>query len=342
MVARRWAWIACVMLLAGITAAPIATAGPSLLPANRYVGPLYSVSEKVGDNPLVLTRLLRNMERNRITTAVLYFGIESAGDADFIERVVRRAPGRIVPFYSTGVGGSGEGRKAGPRLVRQYAGGLAAAGRESGRGVIRGIGEVELYAWRMPHDDARVLALIDFASRNDLAVMAHPSQGRLSEFEVLLDLYPDTVFLMHMFALDFERDRQAVIDLMGRHDNVYYTVDVDHLLLDRSGPFPIGLLYAFADLPTRPAVSRFVEAFDARRGELLAEASQRYLPLVTAHPDRVMWGTEMSADYTYDPRVYDRMISFAREWIGSLPAAAQPAVASGNAHRVLGKGVTLR
>lgn len=336
---RAWAAAIGAALVAMLAVPPAASVDVT---PGSYSGPLYSASEKVGDNPRVLTHLLPGMKRNGVRTAVLYFGIESRRDPAFIERVIRKAPGAVVPFFSTGIGGQGEGRLAGARLVRRYQAGYDGAVGAMGRRAIRGIGEVEVYAWGMPHDDARVRMLVDFAARNDLAVMLHPRAGGLDELEALVSDYPDTRFLIHMFTLDFERDRDRIISLMTSNPNVFYTVDVDHLLLDQSGPFPVGLLYKYAGLPTRAAVRAFAAAFDGSRDALLATAVARYSPLVDAHPDRVMWGTEMSLDYTYDRAVYDRLIDFSRAWIAQLPAPAQDGVAYRNALRILGNGVTLR
>ncbi|MDP1878688.1 MAG: amidohydrolase family protein [Actinomycetota bacterium] len=332
---------AVVVSLAPARAMPTATVDVA---AGSYAGPLFSVSEKVNDNPRVLTKLLPNMARNDVRSAVLYFGAEGrADDAAFIARVIKRAPGVIVPFYSTGRGGAWEGREAGPRLLKAYRAALAALRQELGTKAIKGIGEIELMTWRMPHDDPRIMTLLDFAAKNGLAVMLHPRLGQLEQFEALVAKYPTTVFLMHMFARDqygkvFEDDRDALIDLMSRRPNVYYTVDVDHMLLGDRG----GLLYAFADLPPDRAARAFRAAFDTGRESMLAASLAKYLPLVQAHPDRVMWGTEMSTDYSYETSVYDRVIAFARAWIGGLPASAQEGVAYGNARRVLGPGVTLR
>lgn len=326
---------------ATITVFAVAPASSTQAAARTYAGPLYSVSEKVGDNPRVLTHLLPGMKRNGVRTAVLYFGIESRRDVAYVEGVLTSAPGAVVPFYSTGIGGKGEGRLAGARLVRGYQAGYDWVVSAVGKSVMRGIGEVEIYAWDMPHDDARVRLLVDFAAQHDLAVMLHPRAGSLDELDALVAGFPRTTFLIHMFTLDFERDRDRLISLMSSHPNVFYTVDVDHLLLDQSGPFPVGLLYKYAGLPTRAAVKAFVAAFDAGRDALLATAVARYRPLVVAHPDRIMWGTEMSLDYTYDRAVYDRMIDFSRAWMAELPLSAQAGVAHRNAMRVLGSGVTL-
>lgn len=306
-----------------------------------YSGPLYAASEKIGDSPLVLTKLLQHMKRNDIRWAVLYFMLEGEDeDVEFIKKVLQKAPGKIIPFFSTGMGGEDEGEHAGPELVRMYAEGHAMVEEELGAGIMKGIGEVEIYDWDMPHDDKRVLQLLDFAAENKLAVMFHPLPGKKKEVEVILSKYPHTTFLIHMFPEDFARDRQVVIDLLSSYANVYFTVDLDHMLFDaKQGT---GLLYKYENSPLKQAVSAFKTDFDKQRTQLMQTALGRYQPLIAAHPDRVIWGTEMNLDYTFDKDVYDRMIGFVRQFIGSLPKDVQEKVAYKNAQRVFGKGVTMK
>lgn len=327
-----------------------------------YKGSLYATSEKVGaGNPLILSTLLKNMKRNGVDRAVFYVEIEDVGcDDEFcdddedeededddkyedvmnLQTLLSKGPGKIVPFFSTGKGGDEEGELAGPKLLKMYEDGYALAKEKLGDSVVKGIGELELYAWDMPHNDQRVFQLLDFASKNGLSVMFHPLPGKKKEVEAILKKYPKTTFLMHMFPEDFSRDRQMVIDLMTRYSNLYFTVDIDHMLFDAQKS--IGLLYKFENSSIKTAVSSFKTDFDKQRAQLLKTAISRYRPLITAHPDRVTWGTEMSKDYTYDKDVYDRMIGFVREFIGSMPKDVQEKIAYKNAQRIFGGGVELK
>ena len=325
--------------------------------AGMYTGPLFATSEKTGDNPLVLSKLLPNMKRHDVRWAILYVmfeeedleedddvseeeGDDEMTDAQYLRSVLLKAPGTIVPFFSTGIGGEEEGKLAGLELTTMYAYGIAQGKTELGENVLKGIGEVELYAWNMPHDDQRVFQLFDLASANGLAIMFHPSSGQKKALEAILKRYPKTTFLMHLFPEDFARDRQMVIDLMSAYSNLHFTIDVDHMLFDQQAQ--TGLLYKFEGSSPTMAASSFKTDFDRQRAQLLQTAISRYQPLIIAHPDRVTWGTEMSEDYTFDNEVYDRMIKFVREFIGSLPKGVQEKVAYKNAQRLFGKGVTLK
>lgn len=298
-----------------------------------YNGTLFTASEKLGSE-FAIDSYMEGLNRNGVSWTAIYFGIEgniSDDSVSFMKQVVARYPGRIAPFYSTGIGGQSEGEIAGAKLTSQYQSGYEESVKKLGSNSIVGIGEVEITAWPVPPNDPKVKELIAFADENELAVMIHPKRGQLSQFVELVAAYPDTVFLMHHFRNDFTLERQQIIDLMQKNKNVLFTIDADHLMF--SDKDKIGLLYKYQDTDEDEAVSGFVSDFDSMFNELLAKSVQDYEPLVAAFPDRVMVGTEMSTEYSFDPSVYDRSIKILRHFIGKLPLDQQESVAYKNAQK---------
>ncbi len=318
------------------------TLQPELTYAGAYNGPLFASSEKTGSEA-DFEKLFENMDRNGVNQAVLYFGYE-ANEAlgvldDELEGIIeanKLRPGRIITYYSTGVGGQSEGEMAGEELTDTYRRGYEDL-QDSANGLVKGIGEIEIYAWQMPHNDPRILQLFDFASENNLNIMLHPSVGKLTQLEDILKKYPNTTFIMHMFQPDFRIERQNVIRLLQNYSNLYYTIDADHLMFDNEAK--IGLLYKYQDVSVEDGKAGFLRDYSAQADSMLAVDLELFSPMVEAVPDKVVWGTEMHNEYVYEAEVYDRMIELSRRFIGSFDVETQEKLAYKNAEKIFGKGV---
>lgn len=313
---------------------PTAAPTEQLTYDGAYNGALITTSEKLGFE-LDIEAYMAMLNRNGVTKTIIYYGVEGNAFDDSIDRLkdaMTRYADRVIPFYSTGVGGTGEGKIAGDKLTKQYQDGYVQAQVTIGSQVIKGIGEVEIYAWPVPHNDPKVKQLISFAQDKGLAVMLHPKRGHLSELDDLVAAYPQTTFLIHQFRNDYTLEYSKYFELMAKYPNVVYTIDADHIMFSEQDK--IGLLYKYQDQDEDEAVQGFVRDYDRLYNELLTKSVKDFLPLVQAFPDRVTVGTEMSVDYTLDPEVYNRTIKILRAFIGQLPTELQEEIAHKNAARL--------
>lgn len=302
-----------------------------------YNDPLYDTSSKIGDSaPLDLH--FENMDRNGVNFLIAYTFAEEVVSTDYLKGAIKKHPGRIIPFYSTGVGGKEAERLVGDKLTMRFEMALPMVKKHLGENIIQGIGEIEMFQWNIPHNDPKILQLFDFAKANNLNVMFHPVPGKMSQVGDILEKYPDTIFLIHMFQEDFAKERTNIITLMKTHKNLYYTIDIDHLLYDRSAG--TGLLYKYEGKDVEMGKDGFVKDFDSKYEAMLKADLALYGPLIEAHPDRVTWGTEMNIRYTYESEVYDRMIKFIRLFIGSLDPSVQEKIGYKNALEGFGEGVS--
>ncbi len=308
---------------------------PQLTYPDAYNGPLYATSEQIGDSaPL---SHLQNLRRNGVNFIIAFFGIEiDPGEEEdlavlYAKTFVQSAPGRVVPFFSPGMGGSETKPLVGDKLTSIYRDTLEVIKEQAGEDFIRGIGEIEQYAWDIQPNDPKMLQLFDLAAENNLAVMFHPDPGQTNGVKAVIERYPETTFLIHMFPEDFDRDRQDYINLMKMHDNLYFSVDVDHMMFEGQ----TGLLYKYEDEPVETAKRHFIANYDRNEQQLLNAALNRYKPLIEAVPDKAMWGTEGGTEYVYEPEVYDRMIKFTRLFIGQLDPSVQGKFAYQNAERLI-------
>lgn len=308
--------------------------------AGGYNDPLFLTSEKTGSEA-PFTSLLANMQKQGVTRAILYFEVEpdegGPDDKVAILKAIRNAPGRIVPFFSPGYSSQEAKPRVGPTMVADYTTGYNTM-ESTNPGLLKGIGEVEMYAWPQTHDDPKLKSLFQFAADKKLAVMLHPRANGVTALGRIAAAYPNTTFLFHMFQSDFASTRPAVIALMKKHKNLVFTIDVDHLLFDGN----TGLLYKYENESTASAVKNFIAGYDANAGRLLEKANALYKPLVAAAPDRVTIGSELSTDYSYDAAVYGRIVRTARLFVASLPKSQQAGVAFNNADRLFGAGASIR
>lgn len=327
-------------LVFGVLAAALPGAS-SHAAAAGYDGRLYDANAQVGDGTARVSLLGDDMRRNRVSDSLMFFMLDAedfADDVDYLSRMIRALPCRVVPFFNQGRGA--EATVPGDELTADFRESLRKAKRKLGPHIVKGFGELDMYGWDggsgISPNDPRVESLIQLASDNGLAVMLHPKSGDAAAVEDLLAAFPETTFLTHQFAEEFSLDRETWLTLMGTYPNLYFIVTADHMLFDdRLGT---GLLYRWQDLPVGRAVKRFVSYYRDNARRLLQDALDRYRSAIEAYPTRFLWGSEAGTRYAFAPDVYDRWVSFSRRFIGRLASEAREPLAFRNAARVLGSG----
>lgn len=331
--------------LAETTALPEVKA--SLTYPGAYNGTLYLTGEKTGSEA-PFDQLVEGMDRNGVATVIAYFALEADNrmfateNTNTIVDVIKKHPGRFTPFYSPGFGGDEAADMVGEELTSIYQTGLEYSKKAVSGGFLQGIGEVEAQKWQTRLDSTEAAGIFDLADKNGMAVMIHTSPEQSGQLAALLGKYPNTTFLLHLFANDFDRSRTQIIDLMRQYPNLMYTIDADHMMFDASGQPPIGLLYKYQDQDAKSGAAQFAQDFDAKFNTLLDQSVSRYQPLIAAMPGRVTIGTELSTDYSYEPEVFDRTIKLIRHFIASQDAGTQENLAYKNALALFGPGLTLK
>ncbi len=314
---------------------------PTLTYPDAYNGPLYATWEHASYNDE--TAYFNNLNRNGINFVIGAFSLAGEQRADAlissdglgkIIAIAQKYPGRIVPVFSTGVGGAEEKQYVGEKLTSFYRDAAQSSNQIAGN-VIKGLGEIETQEWPTPHNSPKIMQLFSLADSHGLFVMFHPLPGQKDAIKNIVETYSGTIFLIHMFPEDFSDERANIIDLLKTHDNLYFSIDADHILYDGQ----TGLLYKYEAKTLSSAKSSFISDFDSKQNSLLHTAVSRYKPLVDAVPDKVLWGTEASTLYSFEPEVYDRAIKFSRQFLGELNPEHQGMVAYENALRVFGRGV---
>lgn len=319
---------------------------PQLTYPGAYNGQLYLTGEKTGSEA-PFGKLIAGMDRNGVATSIFYFGIEAdnavfaAQNLRTIIETVNDNPGRIVPFFSPGYSGSETAEMDKDELASVYLRGFE-QGTSAAAGLLKGIGEIEAQQWAVPLNGTDMTRIISWAAESKLSVMIHTKPEQHAEFEALVAAHPNTTFLWHMFANDFERGRANIIKLIQTHKNVVYSIDADHLMFDSTVQPPIGLLYKYQDADSNGGVTGFTKDLDAKFDTLLISAVNRYKPLVDAVPSQITIGTEASTDYSFEPAVFDGTVKYIRHFISKLNPAHQEDVAHSNALRLFGRGLTVK
>jgi len=317
---------------------------PSLTYPGAYNGPLYGTSEQVG--AASMDSYFENLDRNGINFFIGMFGISGQPSADTLLSdqglgevidAAQKHPYRIIPFFNPGIGGEEVERYLGEELTGMYRNTLSASRTVAGSGFIRGFGEVETQEWSARHNDPRIIQLVDMAQDNGISFMFHPVAGKADDVQKMIEAYPDTTFLIHLYREDLEKAKGRWIALLKENDNLFFSMDAAHILFVNS----LGgdLVYVYGSTDKQSSINKFISTFDSREKSMLTDAIKAYKPLVDAVPDKVMWGTEIGPEYAFDPRIFDRAVKISRFVIAGFAPEHQEAVGYKNALRVFGQGV---
>src|SRR3989338_6111619 len=319
---------------------------PKLKYEGAYNGPLYGTSEQVGSASM--DTYFELLDKNGINFFIGMFGISAPPSADNlisneglgeIIAAAQKHPHRIIPFFNQGIGGEEVEKYLGETLTGMYKNTLAASQKIVGNDFIRGFGEVETQEWTARHNDPKIIELINLAQNNDINFMFHPVASKIDDVEKIIEAYPDTTFLIHMYREDLDDSITQLIKIMKEHDNLYFSIDAAHILfVDSLGG---DLVYVFDSGNKQSSIDKFVSTFESKEKTMTADAIKAYKPLVDAVPDKVMWGTEIGPEYAFDSKVFDRAVKISRFVIAGLDKEHQEAVGYKNALRVFGEGVVV-
>lgn len=317
---------------------------PQLTYPDAYNGPLYGTSEQVG--AASMDSYFKNLDRNGINFFIGMFGVSDEPSADALisneglgEIVVaaQKHPLRIIPFFNPGIGGEEVEKYLGEDLTGMYTKTLVASQKIVGKDFLRGLGEVETQEWTARHNDPRIVQLINLAQKNNINFMFHPVADKISDVEELIEAYPDTIFLIHMYREDLAESRSQLITILQEHDNLYFSIDAAHILFTNGND----IIYIYDSKDKESAITKFVSTYDSKEKTMVNDAISAYKPLVDAVPDKIMWGTEIGPEYAFDPQVFDRAVKISRLVIAGFNQEHQEAVGYKNALRVFGQGVVI-
>ncbi|MBI4154221.1 hypothetical protein HY501_02710 [Candidatus Woesearchaeota archaeon] len=324
---------------------------PTLTYPGAYNGPLYATSEQIGNFP-DKEMYISNLKRNGVNFFIGMFAIlgkttpetfASNANLGYVADLVLKYPGMAVPFFGSGFGGEQLDplvRSKGDIWVGMYKDVLDTYAPFVGEDFIKGFGEVETQEWSVGHNHPNILKLIDLANREKKHVMFHPVADKLGDVKEMVEMYPDTTFLIHLYREDAREGKQEWIDMMKTHDNLYLSIDAAHIIHHDDND----ILYSYHDEYGKNANTRFIFTVNENYDSILSSAVAEYKQFVEEVPDKVMWGTEAGPRYSFEPDVYDLLIKVSRDFIAKVTddPAKQEALAYKNALRVFGPGVTLK
>src|SRR3989338_7958987 len=200
----------------------------------------------------------------------------------------------------------------------------------SHKGLFTGYGEMAFYNRGDPSqsyypkrpDAQEFLDIYALAEKNNFVVMIHPDKGQEQAIENVLQKYPHVKFYFHGDEIE-----SAIIGLMDRYPNVYYSIDA---VLSR---IPSSYGDALHMSMTEEAyVSTVSQNFDAM---LQADVSA-WKTKIEKHPDRFTWGTDRGGfTWHYGEEVSRLFEELSRAFIGQLDPAVQERFAYKNAESLL-------
>jgi len=319
---------------------------PALTYEGAYNGPLYATSEQVGSASM--DTYFELLDQNGINFFIGMFGISGEPQAETLTAdlglgevidAVQKHPHRIIPFFNPGIGGE-EIEEEGylkTDLFNWYKNTLTASKKIAGNDFIRGFGEVETQEWSVRHNDPKIIELINLARNNNIDFMFHPVASKFGDVKKIVEAYPNTNFIIHMFREDLEKSKIELIKVLKEHDNLYFSMDAAHILFVDGND----IIYTYDSANKQSSISKFVSTYDSKEQSMINGAVKAYKPLVDAVPDKVMWGTEIGPEYAFDPQVFDRAVKISRFVIAGFDKEHQELVGYKNALNGFGQGVVV-
>ncbi|MDO8676550.1 MAG: amidohydrolase family protein [Candidatus Azambacteria bacterium] len=199
------------------------------------------------------------------------------------------------------------------------------------KSLLAGYGELAFYNRGDPSqsyypqipDEQQFLDLYVLAGKNNLVVMIHPNQGQAGAIENVIQKNPNVKFYFHG-----EEIESAIIGLMDKYPNVYYSIDATLSRLPYSGDT------LHVSLTEESYVSRIKQNFTA----MLNGAVNDWKAKIEKHPDKFTWGTDRGGfSWHYGEEVSRLFEELSRSFIGRLDPAVQEKYAYKNAESLLQK-----
>jgi len=198
------------------------------------------------------------------------------------------------------------------------------------KGLFTGYGEMAFYNrgdssqsyYPKSPDEQQFLDTYALAEKNNFVVMIHPDKGQEQAVENILKKYPSVKFYFHGDEIE-----SAIIGLMDKYPNVYYSVDA---VLSRL-PFPP------ADaLHISSSESDYVAKVTQNFNAILEGAVSSWKTKIEKHPDRFTWGTDRGGfNWHYGEEVSRLFEELSRSFIGRLDPSVQEKYAYKNAESLI-------
>ncbi len=199
-------------------------------------------------------------------------------------------------------------------------------------GLFTGYGEMAFYNRGIPGqsyypkspDEQQFLDIYALAEKNNFVVMIHPDKGQEQAIENILQKNPNVKFYLHGDEIE-----GAIIGLMDKYPNVYYSIDA---ILSRLPFPPADALHLSSS--ENDYVSKITQNFSA----ILDGAVNDWKAKIEKHPDRFTWGTDRGGfTWHYGEEVSRLFEELSRVFIGRLDPAVQEKYAYKNAESLLQK-----
>ena len=278
--------------------------------------------EDIGVKPILgknitMTEIACTLQQDGTASVLAFFPVFPHIDwqsLEVVRRTVRRYPTLFVPFIMP------PGPKdVQPTVDAETLGEMLAVHL----GLFQGYGEIGLYGLEglreaddYPPDAPIFQDIYSAVKKHQLMVYLHPGEGHVDNLERALQEHPEIIFIVHG-----EQVEEEIGDLMEKYVNIYFTVN--DLYGDQY------LLHPGESTRTFLAALKNYEP-------LLEKDLATWKELIEAHPDQFMWGTDRGgiAVWTFDLEVGQKLVDYARAFIGRLDPDVQERFAYKNAERI--------
>ena len=285
---------------------PVLSGGPSPGPQFPQLGLNTTVTE--------IDCTIRHEGTSKVFT---FFSVPSdapAQELELVRRTMQTYPAHFVPFINAHGNNS-----ALPTATSSELSNILSMQPN----LFQGYGEISLSERTpgvgddVPPDDPVFDGIYQVVREHNLAVYFHPGPGQETNLANALRDNPGINFLVHGEGIENE-----VGALMTQYPNVYFTAN------DLYGDQYL--------LHPGETTASFLAALDDY-GPLLTQDLATWKVLIETHPDQFLWGTDRGgiAVWTLDIEVGEKLVDYARAFIGQLDPSVQEKFAYRNAENLL-------
>src|SRR3989344_2090742 len=159
----------------------------------------------------------------------------SEEDTESLKGIIQENPSQIILMINPGLA-TEKAKQAlfNDELPQKYKDAEKDARGVFGEGSITGLGILEFSSWNVQTTNYKIQELYNFAEEKKylLFLEINAGEAQRDEFEETLIQYPNTTFLIHIEAKEFQSNEQKIRELMQKYENIYLIIDANDILYD--------------------------------------------------------------------------------------------------------------
>ncbi len=309
---------------------------PELTYANVYNGPLFD-SFLEWNSSIIPEDFFSFLDINGVNYLVT--AIDNEEEMTIVKQNIALHSSRILPIINPGYNIEETKTKlTNGLLTKEYKNVYAIAESILGSNSIKGLGELKVNEYGIQAGNSNIIEMYSLAAEKDIPLFIEIRNGKADRdsFGNILKSNPDTIFILHLDPSVISTNEQEYKLLLETYDNLYLLITANDVLYDEQN----GLLLRYAtNKDIEEAIQDFTTEFDKYYLSYVTNAVFRYSTIINSVPNKILWSTDLNAEYNYNSDVYNRLIKSSRTFIVKFDVDTREKIAYKNALNILGEGI---